>query len=254
MAAKNAKNIKAALPKLVKILQRFAPQIRQQQNLLIMSFLGLMAEIGLHLLEPWPLKLIFDYILVPNFQTQLSNLPFLRGFSPVALVTIFSIALIVIVGVRSFAAYSSVYGMALAASNVLTEVRTELYSHIQRLSLSFHHKAKTGDLITRVTYDIDRLREVTVMALLPLIANSLTIIGMIGVMFYLHWELAIIAICLFPLFIFFTYRLTKRIRTVVKSQRKREGTIAAAAAESLCAIKLVLALSLHDMLEEWWSF
>ena len=250
MAAKNAKKIKAALPKLETILQRFAPQIRQQQNLLIMSFLGLMAEIGLHLLEPWPLKLIFDYILVPNFQTQLSNLPFLRGFSPVALVTIFSIALIVIVGLRSFAAYSSVYGMALAASNVLTEVRTELYSHIQRLSLSFHHKAKTGDLITRVTYDIDRLREVTVMALLPLIANSLTIIGMIGVMFYLHWELAIIAICLFPLFIFFTYRLTKRIRTVVKSQRKREGTIAAAAAESLGAIKVVQALSLHDMLEE----
>jgi len=250
MAAKNAKNIKAALPKLGIILQRFAPQIRQQQNLLIMSFLGLMAEIGLHLLEPWPLKLIFDYILVPNFQTQLSDLPFLKGFSPVALVTIFSIALIVIVGLRSFAAYSSVYGMALAASNVLTEVRTELYSHIQRLSLSFHHKAKTGDLITRVTYDIDRLREVTVMALLPLIANSLTIIGMIGVMFYLHWELAIIAICLFPLFIFFTYRLTKRIRTVVKSQRKREGTIAAAAAESLGAIKVVQALSLHDMLEE----
>ena len=56
MAAKNVKNIKAALPKLGKILQRFAPQIRQQQKLLIMSFLGLMAEIGLHLLEPWPLK------------------------------------------------------------------------------------------------------------------------------------------------------------------------------------------------------
>ena len=250
MAAKNVKNIKAALPKLGKILQRFAPQIRQQQKLLIMSFLGLMAEIGLHLLEPWPLKFIFDYILVLDFQTKLSDLPFLKGFSPVALVTIFSIGLIVIVGLRAFAAYSSVYGMALAASNVLTEVRTELYSHIQRLSLSFHHKAKTGDLISRVTSDIDKLREVTVMALLPLIANSLTIIGMIGVMFYLHWELAIIAICLFPLFIFLTYRLTKRIHTVVKSQRKREGTIAAAAAESLGAIKVVQALSLHEMLEK----
>lgn len=250
MAAKKIKNIKAALPKIGQILRRFAPQIRQQQNLLIMSFLGLMAEIGLHLLEPWPLKLIFDYILVDDFKTKISELPFLAGFTPVTLVTIFSVGLIAIVGLRACAAYLSVYGMALAASNVLTEVRTELYSHIQRLSLSFHHKAKTGDLITRVTSDIDKLREVIVMALLPLIANTLTIVGMIFVMFWLHWELAIIALALFPLFIFSTYRLTKRIRRVVKSHRKREGTIAAAAAESLGAIKVVQALSLQKMLED----
>ncbi|MGB3642364.1 MAG: ABC transporter ATP-binding protein [Rivularia sp. (in: cyanobacteria)] len=250
MASQKPQNIKAALPGISKILRRFAPQIRKQQGLLTMSFLGLMAEIGLHLLEPWPLKLIFDYILVDDFKAKISQLPLLSGFTPVTLVTIFSLSLIAIVGLRACAAYFSVYGMALAASNVLAEVRTELYSHIQRLSLSFHHKAKTGDLITRVTSDIDKIREVTVMALLPLIANSLTIIGMIFVMFWLHWELATIAVALFPLFIFSTYRLTKRIRSVVKSQRKREGTIAAAAAESLGAIKVVQALSLHDMLEE----
>ncbi|MDJ0772505.1 MAG: ABC transporter ATP-binding protein [Mastigocoleus sp. MO_167.B18] len=247
---KKSKNIKAALPGISQIVQRFAPQISKQQNLLIMSFLGLMAEIGLHLLQPWPLKFIFDYILVPDFHTKISELPLLAGFSPIALVTIVSFALIAIVGVRSCAAYFSVYGMALAASNVLTEVRTELYSHIQRLSLSFHNKAKSGDLITRITSDIDKIREVTVMALLPLIANSLTIIGMIVVMFWLHWELAIIAVALFPLFIFLTYRFTQRIRSVVKSQRKREGTIAAATAESLGAIKVVQALSLQEMLEE----
>lgn len=245
-----SKNIKAALPGISQILRRFSPQIRKQQNLLIMSFFGLMVEIGLHLLEPWPLKLIFDYILVPDFKTKISDLPFLSGFTSVTLGTIFSLALIAIVGLRACAAYFSVYGMALAASNVLTEVRTELYSHIQRLSLSFHHKTKTGDLITRVTSDIDKIREVTVMALLPLIANSLTIIGMIFIMFWLHWELAIIAVALFPLFIFSTYRLTKQIRGVVKSQRQREGTIAAAAAESLGAIKVVQSLSLHSMLEE----
>ena len=247
---KKPKNIKAALPVISQILRRFAPQIHKQENLLIMSFLGLMAEIGLHLLQPWPLKFIFDYILVPDFHTKISELPLLAGFSPIALVTIVSFALIAIVGVRACAAYFSVYGMALAASNVLTEVRTELYSHIQRLSLSFHNKAKSGDLITRITSDIDKIREVTVMALLPLIANSLTIIGMIVVMFWLHWELAIIAVALFPLFIFLTYRFTQRIRSVVKSQRKREGTIAAATAESLGAIKVVQALSLQEMLEE----
>ncbi|MEB3220134.1 MAG: ABC transporter ATP-binding protein [Nostocales cyanobacterium 94392] len=244
------KNIKAALPGISQILRRFAPQIKKEKNLLIMSFLGLMAEIGLHLLEPWPLKLIFDYILVPDFKAKISELPLLSEFTPVTLVTIFSVALIAIVGLRACAAYFSVYGMALAASNVLTEVRTELYIHIQSLSLSFHNKAKTGDLITRITSDIDKIREVTVMALLPLAANSLTIIGMIFIMFWLHWELALIAVILFPLFIYSTYRFTQRIRGVVKSHRKREGNLAAAAAESLSAIKVVQALSLQEMLEE----
>ncbi|NJN10125.1 MAG: ABC transporter ATP-binding protein [Richelia sp. RM1_1_1] len=247
---KKPQNIKTALPGIGQILRRFAPQIKKEKNLLIMSFLGLMAEIGLHLLEPWPLKLIFDYILVPDFQAKISELPLLSGFTPVTLVTIFSLALIAIVGLRACAAYFSVYGMALAASNVLTEVRTELYIHIQSLSLSFHNKAKTGDLITRITSDIDKIREVTVMALLPLLANSLTIIGMIAIMFWLHWELAVIAVILFPLFIYSTYIFTQRIRGVVKSHRKREGNLAAAAAESLSAIKVVQALSLEEMLEE----
>ncbi|MGB3755994.1 MAG: ABC transporter ATP-binding protein [Rivularia sp. (in: cyanobacteria)] len=244
------KNIKAALPGISQILRRFAPQIKKERNLLIMSFLGLMAEIALHLLEPWPLKLIFDYILVPDFKAKISELPLLSQFTPVTLVTIFSLSLIAIVALRACAAYFSVYGMALAASNVLTEVRTELYIHIQSLSLSFHNKAKTGDLITRITSDIDKIREVTVMALLPLAANSLTIIGMIFIMFWLHWELALIAVILFPLFIYSTYRFTQRIRGVVKSHRKREGNLAAVAAESLSAIKVVQALSLQEMLEE----
>ena len=206
---KKPQNIKAALPGISKILRRFAPQIRNQQGLLTMSFLGLMAEIGLHLLEPWPLKLIFDYILVDDFKTKISELPLLSGFTPVTLVTIFSLSLIAIVGLRACAAYFSVYGMALAASNVLTEVRTELYSHIQRLSLSFHHRAKTGDLITRVTSDIDKIREVTVMDLLPLIAKTLTINGMVFVLFWMLWELALIAVDLLHLFILNNFQFVR---------------------------------------------
>jgi ATP-binding cassette, subfamily B, bacterial len=248
MANKDSKNIKTVLPGMARIIRRFSPQIQQQKTLLITSFLALIAEIFLHLLEPWPLKFIFDYILVPNFKNQISDLPFVSGLNPFNLVTVFALGLVVIAALRAFAAYFSVYGMSLAASNVLTEVRAELYSHIQHLSLSFHHKIKSGDLITRVTSDIGKLREVTVMALLPLIANSLTIIGMIIIMFWVHWELAIIAVGIFPLFIFATARLTKQIRGVVKSQRHREGLLADATAESIGAIKVVQALSLQSML------
>nr|WP_199332264.1 ABC transporter ATP-binding protein [Fischerella sp. FACHB-380] len=249
IARPDRKSLRAALPGIVRILRRFSPQIRQQKNLLIVSFVALIAEIFLHLLEPWPLKFIFDYILLPGFKTKPLGIPFLDELSPFTLLTTLTLALVAIAALRATAAYFSVVGMSLAATNILTEIRADLYSHLQRLSLSFHHKAKSGDLITRVTSDIDRLREVTVMAVMPLLAHSLTLVGMIAVMFWLHWELALIAIAVFPLFLFSTMRLTKRIRQVVRQQRQREGAMAATAAESIGAIKIVQALSLQDMLE-----
>jgi ATP-binding cassette subfamily B protein len=241
------------LPVIGRILQRFAPQIWKQKGLLLVAFLGLLAEIVLHLLEPFPLKLIFDYILVPGSPPKHPPLPGLTTLDPALLLTLLTIGLVAIAALRAGAAYFSVVGMSLAATNVLTGARGELYSHLQRLPLSFHQQAKGGDLITRVTSDIERLREVTVMAVMPLVAHSLTLVGMVSVMVWINWELALIAIAAFPLFIFSTVRLTYKIRTVVRAQRKREGAMAATAAESISAIKVVQALSLQTMLETTFS-
>ncbi len=251
MKRSDSKSIRAALPGIGRILKQFAPQIRQQKWLLIVSFGSLMAEIVLHLLEPWPLKFIFDYILLPDTSLKSHHLPFaaLSQLNPPVLLIIIVVSMVAIAGLRAAAAYFSVVGMALAATNILTEIRTDVYSHLQRLSLSFHNKAKTGDLITRVTSDIERLREVSVMAVLPLLAHSLTLAGMILVMFWMNWELALIAIAIFPCFVFSTVRLTHKIRRVVKMQRQGEGAMAATAAESISAIKVVKALSLHEILE-----
>jgi ATP-binding cassette, subfamily B, bacterial len=247
------KNFKTVMPGVSRILKRFAPQIGKQKHLLLVSFAGLMSEIVLHLLEPFPLKLIFDYILLPGATTKPFPIPFLVGFDAFTLLSILTLGLIGISALRAFAAYFSIVGMSLAATHILTQVRFDLYSHLQHLSLAYHHKNRTGDLITRVTSDIGRLREVTVMAVMPLIAHSLTLVGMIGVMLWMNWELALIAIALFPIFFYSTIRLTGRIKRVVRTQRKREGEMAATVAESIGAIKIVQTLSLHQMLEESFS-
>ncbi len=248
-----SKSIRKSLPGIGRILKQFAPQIRKQRWLLLMSFISLMAEIFLHLLEPWPLKFIFDYILLKDISLKPYPLPLVQNVSPVILLTGLAIGLVAIAALRATAAYFSIVGMALAATNVLTEVRAELYSHLQRLSLMFYNRSKTGDLITRITSDVERLREATVVAVMPLLAHSLTLIGMIGVMFWMNWELALIGVTIFPIFLFFTVCMTRKIRHIVKAQRFREGAIAANAAEAISAIKIVQALSLHEMLERDFS-
>ncbi len=248
------KSLRAAVPGLQKIIHRFWPHIRKQSRLLIGAFLALIVETALQLLAPWPLKLMFDRVILPTgFNVHGHHIESLAGFSPLLVLTMLSVALVVIAAGRGAAAYFSTVGMAVAATHVMADIRGQLYSHIQSLSLSFHNRAKSGDLITRVTYDIERLREVTVVAVLPLITHFLTLIGMVGVIFWLNWQLALIAIAVLPLFILTTTKMSKRIHQVARTQRKREGAMAASAAEAIGAIKVVQALSLQDFLGQTFA-
>ncbi len=119
----------------------------------------------------------------------------------------------------------------------------------QRLSLAFHDRARTGDLVHRITGDIGRLQEVAVTAGLPLVGNVVTFVGMAGVMAWLDWRLALLALLALPLFLLTSLRITRRITTVSRAQRQQEGELASAAAESLGAIKVVQAYSLEPTLE-----
>ncbi|MEO0397744.1 MAG: ABC transporter transmembrane domain-containing protein [Cyanobacteria bacterium P01_A01_bin.137] len=218
------KSLRSSMPGLQRIVQRFWPHIRKQFRLLVGAFFALLAETGLRLLEPWPLKLMFDRVILPTgFNVHGHNIEVLAGFSPLLLLTGLAAALVIISVARGTAAYFSTVGMAVAATHVMTDIRGQLYGHIQALSLSFHSQAKSGDLITRVTYDIERLREVTVVAALPLVTHFLTLIGMVGVMFWVNWELAVIAIAVLPLFVLTTAIMSKKIHKVARTQRKREG-------------------------------
>jgi len=250
MPKKPPKTLGAALPSLLKILKHFWPYLRQQQRLLWITGVALFAETGLRLLEPWPLKLMFDRVILPGFQVDSVGIHGLNSLSPVMVLTLLSVGLVLIATLRGACAYLSAVNMAIAATHVMTDIRRDLYSHIQRLSLSFHNKAKSGDLITRVTYDIERLREVTVVAAMPLLVNTLTLVGMVVVMFFLNWELALIAIGVLPVFLLTTRHMGNKIQTVARRQRKREGAMAASAAEAIGAMQVVQALSLESMLEQ----
>jgi ATP-binding cassette, subfamily B, bacterial len=253
MKKKRPKNINEGISGINRIVKHFLPQIRQQGGLLTISFLALLAETGLHMLEPWPLKFIFDEIIFKGFKVERLEVPLLDDFNVITLLTLLAVALVIIALLRGTVAYVSTAGMAVAATKILSEIRANLYAHIQSLSLSFHNKAKTGDLITRVTYDIERLREVIVVAALPLVSNTLTMVGMLGVMMWLNIQLALIAVAIFPIFLMTTATMSKRIHKVATKQRQREGVMAANAAEAIGAIKVVQALSLQSRLEKTFA-
>jgi ATP-binding cassette, subfamily B, bacterial len=250
---KRPKTPMAALTGLRRIVARFWPEIRKQRVLLVFAWVGLLGEILAQLLEPWPLKLIFDYIIVPDATQQPLPIPLLNEISEVALLTLLTISIVLATGLKAGASYMSLVSLSIASSRIIAEIRANLYAHLQRLSLSFHSQARSGDLITRIVNDIDRLREVTITAAVPLMVNTLTLVSMVGVMFWMNAQLAVIGLLVFPLFIFAATKLTKQIHQVAREQRKREGAMAATASEAINAIKVVQALSLEGMLEKMFA-
>lgn len=155
-------------------------------------------------------------------------------------------AVIVIALLMAAASYISTVGLALAGSHILSRVRKDLFSHLQRLSLRFHSQARTGDLTMRLINDIAMLREAVITALMPMLANIFILLGMFGMMLYLNWRLTSLALLAVPLIWWSTTRASRKIHEVSRAQRKREGSMASKAAEYIASIRTVQSLSLEQ--------
>ncbi|MEL7329394.1 MAG: ABC transporter ATP-binding protein, partial [Cyanobacteria bacterium J06559_1] len=132
------KNIQQALPGLQRLVRRFWPQIAKQKGLLTLAGLALIAKVLSRLIAPWPLKLIFDFVLVPDAHNAELDWPLLRDMSTSMLLFVLSFAIIATSLLRATAAYISLVGLSVAASRIIADIRADLYAHIQQLSLSFH--------------------------------------------------------------------------------------------------------------------
>lgn len=246
--------VRESLPGLWQMARYFWPQVRQYRLLLTASFFTLFAEVFLRLLEPWPLKFIFDR-LVPNSATDtfVPGLKFLERIDTPRLLIISAAILVVVSTLRALAAYHNVVGFAQVGNRVLTKLRARLYRHVQYLSLSFHSRARTGDLVLRVVQDVGLLQDVAVRAFLPLFGKVLLLLGMIALMFFLNWRLALVSLCVLPLFWLRTIRLSRRIQDVARKQRQQQGIMAATAAESIHGIRTVQAMSLEGTFAKVFS-
>ena len=230
------------------LLRHFGPEIRRHRGRIVVAGCALFAEIGLRLLEPWPIKIVFDYVLGQRKSGRTMDLRWLDGLSPMGVLTAAAILLVAIVGLRALAAYWNTIGFAIVGTRVLTAVRARLFHHLHLLPLSFHNRARSGDLVLRVIGDMGMLQNVVVTALLPLAGRMLILTGMAVVMFWMNWRLALLALALLPLFSLRTVRLNRAIREVAHQQRRREGAMAATASESLSGMKVVQALAVSDTL------
>ena len=237
---------------LAQIYAFFWPEIGRQKARIIYALLAMLAGVVLQLLEPWPLKIVLDNVFASGPDAAAGNTgPFgMRHLSPTTLLLIAAAAVVLIAAVRGYADFTARVGFFVIGNKTVIRVRDRIFRHLQRLSLGFHSRARGGDLVIRVTRDVSLLRDVTSTAVLPLIASVLVLAGMLGVMFWMRWQLALLSLVTVPLFWLATVKIGHRIRETARKQRRREGAMATVAAEALSAIGTIQALGLEQEFSE----
>ena len=194
------------------------------------------------LLRPWPLKLIFDYILfkkpVPH---SLSFMPGLISHGPVPAVLIISSGIVAIALLKSFAAYSQTHIVSQIGFRFAHSLRRALFVHLQRLSLSFHTRMRSGELLTNITSDTNVLRDALIEFVLTFISEFVTLLGMLVIMLTVNWRLSLIVLAVTPVLVLLSLLRYRKIRDSARRQRRAEGQIAAKASEVLSSMHLVQA-------------
>src|SRR5215475_10583358 len=142
--------------------------LRPYWHLLAIGFGAMLVECAAGLLEPWPLKVIFDYVLGSKRPPAwLSG--WLAGAPHEAVLNAAAGAVIVIAVVGALGSYTEKYLSTTVAKHVGFDLRHMLYHHVQRLSLSFYEQRQTGDMVVRLTSDIEAAEDFIASAVLGLL-------------------------------------------------------------------------------------
>jgi ATP-binding cassette, subfamily B, bacterial len=213
--------------------------------------LGLLAVIGegiANLLEPWPLKIVLDNVLKNKDMGGWLNhfIASVTGSDKLRILEFAAIAVLAIAIIDAICTYAEKYLTTSVGQWVTHDLRQMLYSHIQRLSLAYHDQKQTGDLISRVTSDIDAIQSFITSGLLGVIVNSLTLVGMVVVMFYINWRFTLIALSVAPPLFVLVYRYTRLIKNASREVRKKESEIVSVVQEVLTSIRVVKAFGREE--------
>ncbi len=221
------------------LLRQFVSSERRRISLALFCMLGLAVT---ELLAPWPLKIIFDNLLLGHqWPTALNWLSVLVQGGKGYAVVIVSLGILVVALLSSAFAYGQQWLTSYLGQRLVYSLRAELFAHLQQLSLSFHNRTRTGELLAKVTGETEVFKDAFVEAVLLALPQLLTITSMSAILLWLDWRLSLIVLATFPLLFYALSRSYKQIKLATRQQRQREGRLAARLNEVLSSVRLVKA-------------
>ncbi|MBU1064368.1 ABC transporter ATP-binding protein, partial [bacterium] len=196
-------------------------------------------------LRPWPLKVIIDTVL----SGQNIKIPFIAGWindpalSSTSVLYAACIAMLMIaIGTGAFS-YLFTLLVGNFSQRFIFNLKITTFHHLQRLSLQFHTNKRLGDIMTRLTSDINSIQLLTSRGAMLFLTNFFLIATRLVIMFWLNWKYSLIACSVLPLLFLSIWWHTAKIKTASRVARASDGEMASIAQETLGSIRIVKGLA-----------
>jgi ATP-binding cassette, subfamily B, bacterial len=214
---------------------------------LSLGLLAAVASAALDVFQPWPLKIVIDNVLGTKSRPLPHLFVYIFGSSLATnralLLDVAAASLILLALAGALASYIENMLMTSVGQWVMHDLRTTVYDHIQRMSLSYHDNSQTGDLMSRVTDDIDTIQNFVTSTLLEALVDILTLTGMIVIMSSISFRFTLVALAVAPFLFAFVFKYSPRIKRASREVRKKESEIMSRVQEVFSSIRVVKAFS-----------
>ncbi|MEA3485286.1 MAG: ABC transporter ATP-binding protein, partial [Candidatus Aerophobetes bacterium] len=162
-----------------------------------------------------------------------------------ALLNLIAIGLLILFIIKGLLSYGQTYLMSTVIYKVVAELRNRAYEHLQRLSLSFYKKKRTGEIISRVINDVDVIQNAMINNIITFLTNLLLLGGAFGLIFYIHWRLSFLVLALIPVLAFTANKFSLWIRKFSTSVQVKMADISSILQETVAGIEVVKSFTME---------
>jgi subfamily B ATP-binding cassette protein MsbA len=210
---------------------------------------AMLVEAVTALAAPWPLKVVIDSAIghepLPTWTVRLLG-PGLAGNSA-ALAGAAALSIVLLAVLGGIAGYVDSYYTESVGQWVANDLRLHLYDHAERLSFGYYDTHQTGVLLSTITDDVSTVQDFISSSTLSILVDLLTILGMLGVMFWLNWDFTLLVVAITPLLLLFIARFRRAIKRATHEVRLRESDIVEVLQTGLQSVRTVQAFGAQDI-------
>ena len=229
-----------------------AEVLRPYRGWLTIILFATAVETAASLAAPWPLKIILDNVIggreSPEWLGHIAS--WLPGESAIRIAALAAIATVVIAALGALASYVDNYYTESVGQWVANDLRVCVYDHLEHLPLAYYDTHQTGTLLSTIIDDIATIQDFASSATLGIVVDLLTIAGMLGLMFWLSWDFALIAVGVAPFLLLFVLRFRKAVKKASREVRLRESDLLSVVQQGLESIRVVNAFGRQELEEK----
>ena len=224
--------------------------IRPYRGTLLIILLAMLVETAMSLASPWPLKIIIDNVVgshkLPHVLDEVLR-PMLEHGNKMHVAALAALAFVLIAVLGAVASYIDNYYTESVGQWVAHDLRMRTYHHLQKLSLGYYGTHQTGVLLSTITADIQTIQGFASSSTLDILIDLLTIVSMLGLMFWLNWDFTLIALAVTPFLLFFISRFKKAVKKATHRVRNEQAEIVAVVQQGLESMQVIKAFGRQDL-------